>query len=212
MYRACIDIGGTFTDCLILDTQGSLRAFKVPSTPRDPAAGMLNGLAVAARGYNKKPDDFLRQIDLIVHGSTLATNALLTGRGAKVAMLTTKGFRDVTEIRRGYRNVRTSMFNLFIPPYKPLVPRRLRFPIEERTLYTGEIVTPLNDGEVRQAIGKIKEAGVEAIAICFLHSYANKANEDRAAAICREMADGLYVTSSYQVLPIWRDENGPSEA
>jgi len=205
MYRACIDIGGTFTDCLILDTQGSLRAFKVPSTPRDPAAGMLNGLAVAARGYNKKPDDFLRQIDLIVHGSTLATNALLTGRGAKVAMLTTKGFRDVTEIRRGYRNVRTSMFNLFIPPYKPLVPRRLRFPIEERTLYTGEIVTPLNDGEVRQAIGKIKEAGVEAIAICFLHSYANKANEDRAAAICREMADGLYVTSSYQVLPIWRE-------
>jgi N-methylhydantoinase A len=205
MYRACIDIGGTFTDCLILDNRGSLRAFKVPSTPQDPSVGMLSALGAAAKGYKKKEEEFLNQLDLIVHGSTLATNALLTGKGAKVAMLTSKGFRDVIQIRRGYRAVRTSMFNLFIPPYKPLVPRRLRFGIEERTLYTGEIATPVNDEEIRQAIGKIKEAGVEAIAICFLHSYANKTNEDRAAAICREMADGLYVTSSYQVLPIWRE-------
>ncbi|MBI2361178.1 MAG: hydantoinase/oxoprolinase family protein [Deltaproteobacteria bacterium] len=205
MYRACIDIGGTFTDCLILDTHGSLRAFKVPTTPQDPSRGMLNALEFAARGYKKNAREFLEQLDLIVHGSTLATNALLTGKGAKVGLLTSKGFRDVLEIRRGYRNVRTSMFNLFIPPYKPLVPRRYRFGIEERTLYTGEIVTPLNDAEVRAAIEKIKKAGLEAVAVCFLHSYANKTNEDRAAAICREMANDLYVTTSYNILPIWRE-------
>lgn len=205
MYRACIDIGGTFTDCLILDSRGSLRAFKVPSTPQDPSIGLLNSLEVAAKGYQQKPNEFLRQLDLIVHGSTLATNALLTGRGAKVALLTTKGFRDVLEFRRGFKNVRGSIFNLFIPPYQPLVRRRYRFGVDERTLYTGEIVTPLNDAEVREAVEKIKKGGIEAVAICFLHSYANKTNEDRAAAICKEMANDLYVTTSYNILPIWRE-------
>lgn len=205
MYRACIDVGGTFTDCLILDGEGSLRAFKVPSTPTDSSIGLIHSLAVAARGYGRELQEFLRDMDLIVHGTTLATNALLTGRGAKVAMLTTKNFRDVIEIRRGYKNVRTSMFNLFVPPYRPLVPRRYRFGIEERILNTGAMVVPLDESEVREAVGKIKAAGLEAIAICFLHSYSNGTHEDRAASICRELAGDLYVTASHQVLPIWRE-------
>lgn len=205
MYRACVDVGGTFTDCLILDGHGDLRAFKVPSTPADSSVGMLNSLEAAAKGCDKEPKEFLGELDLIVHGTTLATNALLTGKGAKVAMLTTNGFRDVIEIRRGFKNVRTSMFNLFVPPYKPLVPRRLRFAIEERTLYNGEIITPLNEAEVQEAVKKIKAAGIEAIAVCFLHSYINWTNEDRAAAICKEIADDLYVTTSHEVLPIWRE-------
>ena len=205
MYRACIDVGGTFTDGLIMDGQGSLRAFKTPSTPADSSIGMLNSLELAAKGYGKTPEEFLADIDLIVHGTTLATNALLTGKGAKVAVVTTKNFRDVIEIRRGFKNIRTSMFNLFVPPYKPLVLRRLRFGVEERTLFNGEIATPLNEREVREAVGKIKAAGVEAIAVCFLHSYINKTHEDRAAAICRELAPDLYVTTSHQVLPVWRE-------
>ena len=205
MYRACIDVGGTFTDCLVMDAQGSLRAFKTPSTPADSSIGMLNSLEIAAKGYGKNPQEFLRQVDLIVHGTTLATNALLTGKGAKVGIVTTKNFRDVVELRRGYKNIRTSMYNIFVPPYKPLVPRYLRFGVEERTLFNGEIATPLNEQEVRQAVDKIKAAGAEAIAVCFLHSYINKTHEDRAAAICQELADGLYVTTSHQVLPVWRE-------
>src|SRR3972149_2356551 len=123
MYRACIDVGGTFTDCLILSAGGGLRAFKVPSTPTDSSVGMLGSLEAAAKGFGRRPEEFLGEVDLIVHGTTLATNALLTGRAAKVGMVTTKGFRDVSEVRRGYKNVRTSMFNLFVPPYQPLVRR-----------------------------------------------------------------------------------------
>ena len=205
MYRACIDVGGTFTDCLVMDAQGSLRAFKTPSTPADSSIGMLNSLEIAAKGYGKNPEEFLGEVDLIVHGTTLATNALLTGKGAKVGIVTTKNFRDVVELRRGYKNIRTSMYNIFVPPYKPLVPRYLRFGVEERTLFNGEIATPLNEQEVRQAVDKIKAAGAEAIAVCFLHSYINKTHEDRAAAICQELADGLYVTTSHQVLPVWRE-------
>lgn len=205
MYRACIDVGGTFTDCLILDTQGSLRAFKVPSTPSDSSIGMLNSLEVAAKGYGKKPEAFLGEVDLIVHGTTLATNALLTGKGAKVGIVTTKNFRDVVELRRGYKNIRTSMYNIFVPPYKPLVPRYLRFGVEERTLSNGEVATPLNEQEVREAVAKIRTAGVEAIAVCFLHSYINRTHEERAAALCKELADGLYVTTSHEVLPVWRE-------
>ena len=144
MYRACVDVGGTFTECLVMDAQGSLRAYKTPSTPADSSIGMLNSLEVAARGYGKKPEEFLGEVDLIVHGTTLATNALLTGKGAKVGIVTTKNFRDVVELRRGFKNIRTSMYNIFVPTYKPLVPRYLRFGVEERILSNGEVVTPLN--------------------------------------------------------------------
>ncbi|MEE8434362.1 MAG: hydantoinase/oxoprolinase family protein [bacterium] len=205
MYRACIDVGGTFTDCLVLDPDGMLRAFKVPSTPTDSSLGMLNSLEEAAQGYGETTEAFLSGLDRIVHGTTLATNALLTGRGAKVAMLTTRNFRDVIEIRRGYKNVRTSMFNLFVPPYQPLVRRRLRFEVEERILYTGEVATPLNEKELRAAVAKIKEADVGAVAICFLHSYANPDHEKRALEICAEELNGAYLTASHEVLPVWRE-------
>lgn len=205
MYRACVDVGGTFTDCLVMDAQGILRAFKTPSTPADSSIGMLNSLEVAAKGYGKKPETFLGEVDLIVHGTTLATNALLTGKGAKVGIVTTKNFRDVVELRRGFKNIRTSMYNIFVPPYKPLVPRYLRFGVEERTLSNGEVATPLNEQEVREAVTKMKAAGVEAIAVCFLHSYINATHEERASALCRELADGVYVTASHEVLPVWRE-------
>ncbi len=205
MFKACIDVGGTFTDCLVLDEAGRFADFKVPTTPKDPSIGVMNSLEKAARFYGQPVEGFSSEIHLLIHGTTLATNALLTGNGARVGMITTKGFRDVIEIRRGLKNIRTSMFNVFIPPYRPLVPRRYRIGVEERTLYTGEVHTPLNECEMHEAVERFKAEGVEAVAVCFLHSYANPQNESRAAEICRERFNGGYVTASHEVLPVWRE-------
>jgi N-methylhydantoinase A len=205
MKRAAIDIGGTFTDCIILDEAGEIRTFKSPTTPRNPAEGLLNALEKAARFYQQPFDAFLGELELIIHGTTLATNALLQGRGVKTGMLTTENFRDTIQLRRGYKNVRTSMYNVFVPPYEPLVPRYLRLGVPERTLVTGEILTPLDEDATRQAVAQLKAEGVEAIAICFLHSYANPTNEKRALEISRESANGLYVTASQEILPVWRE-------
>ena len=160
MYRVCIDVGGTFTDCLTLDDQGNLQEFKSPTTPQDPSLGFLTCLAKAARHYNQSVASFLADVQLLIHGTTLATNTLINENGAKTGMITTKNFRDVIEIRKGYKNIRTSMYNVFVPPYKPLVPRDLRLEVEERTLYDGEILTPLNEAELRQAIARLKEKEV----------------------------------------------------
>ena len=212
MFKACVDVGGTFTDCLILDERGNFTEFKVSTTPQDPSLGLVNSLEKAARFYGRRVEKFSSEIEMLVHGTTLATNALLTGNIAKVGMLTTKGFRDVIHIRRGFKNIRTSMFNVFIPPYRPLVPRRLRLPVEERTLHTGEIRAPLNEAETRAAVETLAAEGVEAVAVCFLHSYANPQNESRAAAICRERLGGAYVTASHEVLPVWREHERFSTA
>jgi N-methylhydantoinase A len=205
MARATIDVGGTFTDVLILEDDGGLREFKVPTTPEDPAIGLLNGLQKAAAGLGYPARDFVSRVDVLIHGTTLATNALLTGRGARVGMLTTQNFRDLIEIRCGQKNVHTSMYNIFVPPYRPLVPRYLRLGVEERTLYSGEILTPLNADATRTAVETLKQAGVEAVAICLLHAYANPEHERTAAAICREHLPEAYVTTSHEVLPVWRE-------
>src|SRR3989338_3493749 len=177
MYSIAIDVGGTFTDCLVLDAKGQLGQFKAPTTPDDPSKGLLDSLEKAARSAAKDTREFIGEVDFIIHGTTLATNALLTERGAKVAMLTTEGFRDVSEIRRGLKNVRTSMYNVAVPPYKPLVPRYLRLPIRERTLFTGEVKTPVDLEMAKAAIEECTAEDVRSIAVCFLHSYANPENE-----------------------------------
>jgi len=205
LARVAIDVGGTFTDVLLLDDTGALHEFKVPTTPVDPSAGVIKGLEKAASASETPLELFMGSLDLLIHGTTLATNALLTGRGAKVGMITTKNFRDLLEIRRGFKNIRTSMYNVFVPPYRPLVPRYLRLGVEERTLHSGEILTPLNFPELEKAIGKLKKHGVESIAICFLHSYANPENERKAKDHCRQSLDGLYVTTSHEILPVWRE-------
>ena len=143
---------------------------------------------------------------LLIHGTTLATNTLINENGARTGMITTRHFRDMLEIRRGYKNVRTSMYNVFVPPYKPLIPRRLRLEAEERVLYTGEVHQPLNEDEVREAARQLGREGVESVAIGFLHSYANTTHEQRAAEIVEEeLGEGVYVTTSSQILPVWRE-------
>lgn len=204
MNGIAIDVGGTFTDCLVLDGAGRLSQFKAPTTPGDPSKGLLDCLEKAARATRRDVRGFIGTVEFIIHGTTLATNALLTERGAKVAMLTTEGFRDELEIRRGFKNIRTSMYNLGVPPYKPLVRRYLRLPVRERTLYSGEIETPVDVNSAKAALEKFAAEGVQSIAICFLHSYSNPANESKAAEICRERFDGgVYVTASHEILPVW---------
>jgi N-methylhydantoinase A len=204
--KCCIDVGGTFTDCLVLDEQDEVHAFKSPTTPQEPTVGLTNALGKAAAFFGMDLPQFISNVKLLIaHGTTLSTNALLTGRIAKVGLLTTQGFRDTIEIRRGYKNIRTSRFNVFVPPYKPLVPRCLRLPVEERVLHTGEILKPLKEEDVYAAVRKFKEEKVEAVAVCFLHSYINPAHEKRALEICRQEMNGIYLTASHEVLPVYRE-------
>jgi N-methylhydantoinase A len=203
--RVCIDVGGTFTDCLVMDETGLLQKFKASTTPSDPSTGLMNALNKAAKHYKSDIREFLSQIEVLVHGTTLATNILINERGTKAGMITTKGFRDSIEMRRGIKPVDVSLYNLFIPPNRPLIPRSRRIGVEERALVDGSIMTPLNEQEVRDAVKKFQAQGVKSIAICFLHSYANPKHERRAAEIVREIAPEIFVSTSHETLPIWRE-------
>ena len=206
MTRVTIDVGGTFTDCLVVDEAGEVHEFKAQTTPADPALGLIRVLDKAAAHFGLGLPQFMANVGLLIaHGTTLSTNALLTGRTAKVGLLTTDGFRDTIQIRLGYKNIHTSRFNLFVPPYRALVPRHLRLGVRERVLTTGEILTPLREEDVYAAIEAFMKENVEAVAICFLHSYVNPEHERRVAAICRREMPGVYVTASHEVLPVFRE-------
>jgi len=205
MKQLTIDVGGTFTDCLVLDDAGRLHRFKASTTPSDPTRGVLDSIAKAAAAFGQAPADFLATVERIVHGTTLGTNALITRRGVQVGMITTAGFRDVIEIRRGIKNLHGSLFEQFVPPYEPLIPRYLRLGVDERVRNNGEVVTPLDEEQVRQAARDLVAQGCEAIAVCFLYSYLNPAHEQQAKAIVREVAPKVYVTTSHEILPVWRE-------
>jgi N-methylhydantoinase A len=202
MFEVCVDIGGTFTDCVVSDGAGRLAEFKSATTPDDLSVGMINSLKEAATYFGLTAEQFLHGTSTILHGTTVALNAFLTRSGAKTALITTKGFRDIIEMRLGMKNITSSMYNMFVPPYEPLVPRQLRFTVEERTLYTGEVKTPLNESELREVIERLKREQIGALAICFLHSYVNPDNEKRAAEICRQELDGVFVCASHEVMPL----------
>ncbi len=205
MKQMTIDVGGTFTDCLVLEESGQLQRFKASTTPDDPTRGFFDAVGKAAAHYGRTVEQFLGNVEQIVHGTTLGTNILITDRGAKVGMITTEGFRDSIEMRRGIKNLHGSMFDIFIEPYKPLVPRYLRLGVNERTLYDGKILIPLNEKDLRTAAQKLLDDGCTAIAICFLHSYANGENELKAKRIIQEMSPDTYVTTSHEILPVWRE-------
>ena len=204
MYKVCVDIGGTFTDCVVSDEQGNLRQFKAPSTPKDGhfEQGVMDSLQEAAEGYGITPDEFISQIELLVHGCTVATNAVVTRNLAKTAMITTRGFRDIIEMRRANKIETKSMYESCIAPYEPIVPRDLRFVLEEETRYDGTVTKPINLGELKIVIEKLKRERVEAVAICFINSYANPENERITADRCREfLGDDVFITYSADILP-----------
>nr|WP_246811579.1 hydantoinase/oxoprolinase family protein [Mesorhizobium silamurunense] len=192
------DIGGTFTDVIGLANDGCVSIDKVPSTPGDFSEALLEGTIQVARNLDCEPG----AIAHMRHACTVATNAILEGRGAKVALITTKGFRDVLDLRR------IRMPRLYDPLYHkpaPLVPRRRRFEIDERVAHNGEVLQPLRDAEIDRVIDLIGEAGVEAIAVCLLHSYANEAHERRlGTAIARRFPE-VYCSLSVDVLPEMRE-------
>ena len=197
-YQIGIDVGGTFTDFLLSDGSGAGRIFKVLSTPDDPSVAVMAGLEEMATAEGRQLDAFLAGVQRIVHGTTVTTNAVLTGATAKTGLLTTHGFRDALQMRRG---IREELYNnKFLAPV-PLVPRRLRLPVRGRILATGEEMTPLEPGDVAAAAETFRAAGVQAVAICFMHAYANPAHERAAAAQVRALMPEAYVSASADVLP-----------
>src|SRR5580700_10344046 len=164
MYRIGIDVGGTFTDLVAIDPAGVTTLAKVPSTPEDPSLGVLDGLAQLAESLGLDRAALLGEPDRIVHGTTVATNALLEHKGARTGPVTTEGHRDVVEMREGLKDDR---YNLRVPPPEQLVPRHLRLGVRERTRADGRIAIPLDPASLDTAIDTLRRAQVEAVAVCY---------------------------------------------
>ena len=198
MYRIGIDVGGTFTDLVAVDESGQAALAKVPSTPADPSIGVLDGLELLANTLGLDLAALLAETDRIVHGTTVATNALLEHKGARVGLLTTQGHRDVIEMREGLKDDR---YNLRLPPPEQLVPRRLRLGVRERTRADGRIETPLDEASLDHAIEVLKQAEVEAVAVCYLHAWRDPSHERATRDAVRRALPGAYVSLSSDVLP-----------
>lgn len=197
-YKIGIDVGGTFTDFLLASANGDTRIYKVLSTPEDPSIGLMRGLEEMAQELKLSLKEFIKNVDTIVHGTTVTTNAVLTYRGAKTGLLTTQGLRDTLEMRRG---IREEQFNNRFTNVEPLVPRYLRYPIKERLDYKGDILTPIDRSEIEEALRFFKKEGIEAIAICFMNSFANPEHERIAAGVVQEIMPDCYLTVSSVLLP-----------
>ncbi len=198
-YRAAVDTGGTFTDiCLLREDTGEIFISKVPSTPSDPARAVLDGLARATAAAGLEPAG----LRMLLHGTTVATNALLEGKGAPVALLVTRGFKDILLIGRQNR---PALYDFWAVKPRPLVPRRLTFEVTERILASGQVYIPLDEGEVEAIVEEIRRAGVFSIAVSFLHSYANPRHEERVREIIARVYPHARVTISSDILPEFRE-------
>ena len=198
MFTIGIDVGGTYTDLVAIDKSGHTVFAKSPSTPADQSIGVMAGLEELARRLKLTREEMLGVTDRIVHGTTVATNALLERKGAEVALLTTEGHRDVIEMREGLKDNR---YDLRSPPPQPLVPRARRFGVRERLKANGEIATPLDDPSLDAAIAAIRRSGATSVAVCFLHSYLNPVHEIAAVQrLARELPD-VSISRSSDVLP-----------
>jgi N-methylhydantoinase A len=197
--RIGVDVGGTFTDLVVLDAAGSVHAFKSPSNPSDPAEGVLAAVDLAAGRLGWTSQALLRDCGLFVHGSTIATNTLLEKKGARVGLLVTEGFRDSLEIRRGIRH---DVWDHRAPFPPVLVPRYLRLPVAGRLDALGNELVALDTDAVHEAVATFRAEGVDSIAICLLHSYANPAHEHQAARIIRQLWPEAWVSCSADVSPI----------
>ncbi|TAK30394.1 MAG: hydantoinase/oxoprolinase family protein [Saprospiraceae bacterium] len=197
-YKLGIDVGGTFTDFFLVGDDGSSAMHKTLSTPQDSSVGFITGIRELAEKLRLKEADFIKDIDTIVHGTTVATNALLTRGGAKTALVTTKGFRDALEMRRGIREER---YNNHYQNAKPIVPRQHRYTVDERTDAKGQALKPLDTTELDAIVRKIKSGQIEAVAVCFMNSYLNSEHEKQATEYLRQQLPGLFICGSYEVLP-----------
>ena len=190
-----VDIGGTFTDMVFLDESShQIKVVKVSSTPQDQSLGLLHGLEASGVA--------LGRIGLLVHGTTVATNAVLERKGAKCALLTTKGFRDVLEMRRRDRPQTWGLRGTF----EPIIPRDRRYEVNERTDATGHILQPVDPAEIESLARQLIATNeVEVIVVCFIHSYANPANEQAAKAVLEKICPDRYIVVSSEVMPEYRE-------
>jgi N-methylhydantoinase A len=194
-YRVGCDIGGTFTDFVLLDERtGDVVIEKCLSTPQDPSQGLMTGL----EALKAKAGDYFMAISQIAHASTLVANAVIERKGARCALLCTEGFRDVLEVRR---HVRVTTYELFSDPPEPLIPRYLRIPIAERSYSDGSVAKSIDPTEIAVVAKFLKNEGVESVAVAFLHSYKNPENELQAQRILAEHLPGVPITISSAVLP-----------
>ena len=202
MLKLGIDVGGTFTDIVLQREDGSLLHGKAPSTPGDESKGVIEAIGLIARKSGLEPEGLLSRVEVINFGTTVATNAMLQQRGVPVGMLTTRGFRDIVELRRGWKE---RMFDLALPPPPAIVPRRWRLGVSERIGADGAVVVPLDEDEVRAHAVRLREADVDSIAVCFLFSFVNPAHERRAREIVAEHHPNAEVFLSAEVLPKIRE-------
>jgi N-methylhydantoinase A len=203
-----VDIGGTFTDCVVLDRSGRITATKAPSTPGNFAEGMLSAMRVAAERLGLSFGQFCREVAVLTHGTTVGTNALIQRKGAKVGLITTRGHEDAIHIMRGSRGVssRDIAKVVHFPSSQkpaPIVPKRLIEGVSERVDCFGEVVVSLNESEARTAIERLMEAGVEAIGVCFLWSFKNSTHERRVKEMIRDLAPRVFVSCSIDIAPKW---------
>lgn len=198
-YRLGIDIGGTFTDAILIHEQtGEINTFKVSSTPSNLSDGFLEAVH---RALDQDGID-AAEIDFVIHGTTVATNAIIEGKTARTGFITTEGFRDMLEIAR---QTRPSLYDLQFEKPPPLVPRQLCAGIPERLDASGRILVPLDEEELGRCIELFRREGVEAIAVCFLHAYANAAHEERAGELLDELFPEAVASLSSQVAPEFRE-------
>ena len=198
-HRVGIDIGGTFTDLVLIDDASGERAIgKVLTTPDDPSEAVEQGL----RGLLEREDVDASQLKTIIHGTTLVTNALIERRGTATALLTTEGFRDAVAIGTEHRY---DMYDIFLEKPEPLVPRSLRYGVRERVLDDGSVLRDLDEEQVRAIAGELRERGIGAVAVSFLHGFRNPVHEQRVAEILAEEAPGVAVSLSSEVSPEIRE-------
>jgi len=194
-YRLGCDIGGTFTDFVLLnDRTGELKIYKCLTTPKDPSDAVEHGI----REMEKGTPGFVEKMDEVIHGTTLVINSIIERKGARTGLITTKGFRDVLEIGRG---IRYAPYDVFAEFPKPLIPRHLRLEVDERVRSDGTVLKPLDPEEARQVVRHLLKMGVESIAVCLINSFENPVHELMLKEIIEKEASGISISISFRVLP-----------
>ena len=187
------DIGGTFTDFVLLNDQtGEIKTGKCLTTPRDPSDAVEQGIRI----LEATTPAFVPKLDELIHGTTLVINSIIERKGAKTGLITTKGFRDVLEIGRG---IRYAPYDVFAEFPRPLIPRRYRLEVDERIRSDGSVLKPLDPNEAKQVVRSLLEMGVESIAVCLLNSFENPTHELMLKEIIEKEAPGISVSISYRV-------------
>ena len=199
MFEIVIDTGGTFTDAVLIDDERQISTAKFPTYPSDPSMSIMGAIEVLANERDLTKEKLLSETSTLVMGTTLPTNTVLEKKGAKCCLLHTKGFKDIPEL--GSKPPREDIFNLKVEEPPSLIPRHFRYAVDERTQFNGDIITPLSENDVQKAVKRAKAEGVEVPIICFLHSYINPENEEKAAEIVK--ADYPEVVVSSRIMRRW---------